>query len=126
MRDFSGEVLTCKKKTCEHQEERVPMYLANMLFMTFDHKIQAKAIGDVIGEVLGIRADECVPDAEGIQEKLENALEGARSRPFNCKFIIGQYPQGNKNVLELVHVKQTVELSPMFCSRSRSRQFKCL
>ena len=137
MRDFSGEVFTvfhclledieplgeaetiyymacptCKKKTCEHGQDPVPVYLANMLFMTFDHKIQAKAIGNVIGDVLGIHADECVPDADGLQEKLENALEVARSRPYNCNFIIGQYAQANKNVLELVHVRQTVELLP--------------
>ena len=137
MRDFSGEVFTvfhclledigrlgeaetiyyigcptCKKKTCNHGEDLVPMYLANMLFMTFDHKVQAKAIGNVIQDLLGIGADECVPDADGVQDKLDNALEVARSRPYNCKFIIGQYAQAGKNVLELVHVKQTVELSP--------------
>ena len=137
MRDFSGEVFTvfhcllediepvgeaesiyymgcptCKKKACEHGEEPVPLYLGNMLFMTFDHKVQAKAIGNVIQDILEIRADECVPDADGVHEKLDNALEVARSRPYNCKFIIGQYAQGGKNVLELVHVKQTVELSP--------------
>ena len=119
MRDFSGEVFTvphclledieplgeadtlyymgcptCKKKRCEHGEVMVPVYLANMLFMTFDHKVQAKAIGHVVEDVLGIRADDCVPDADGLQEKLENALEVARSRPYNCKFIIGQYAQG--------------------------------
>ena len=137
MRDFSGEVFTvfhclledieplgeadaiyymgcptCKKKTLQDGQEPVPVYLANMLFMTFDHKIQAKAIGNVIGDVLGIGADECVPDADGLPENLENALEVARSRPYNCKFIIGQYAQANKNVFELVHVKGTVESSP--------------
>ena len=90
----------------------VPMYLANTLFMTFDHMVQAKAIGNVIQDLLGIGADECVPDADGVQDKLDNALEVARSRPYNCKFIIGQYAQAGKNVLELVHIKQSVELSP--------------
>ena len=74
--------------------------------------MQAKAIGNVVEDLLGIRADECVLDADGLQEKLDNALEVARSRPYNCKFIIGQYAQAGKNVLELVHVKETVELSP--------------
>lgn len=135
MRDFSGEVFTvfhcllediepvgeadtiyymgcptCKKKTCDHGEDKVPIYLANVLFMTFDHKVQAKAIGNVIEDLLGITAHECVPDGEGLHEKLDNALEAARSRPRNCKFTIGQYPQASKNVLEVVHIKETVEL----------------
>ena len=137
MRDFSGEVFTvfhclledleplgesetvyymdcptCKKKTCEHGEDPVPIYLANMLLMTFDHKVQAKAIGNVVEDLLQIPARDCVPDGDGVQEKLENALANARSSPFNCKFIIGQYQQGGKNVLEVVHVKQTVQLHP--------------
>ena len=137
MRDFSGDVLTvfhclvedieplgeadtiyymgcptCKKKACDHGQSPVPLYLANVLFMTFDHKVQAKAIGSVVEVLLGISPEKCVPDADGLNEELDDALEVARSRPFNCKFIIGQYEKGHKNTLEVVHVKETVELSP--------------
>ena len=137
MRDFSGEVFTvfhclledieplgeaetiyywgcptCKKKTCEHGETSVPIYLGNMLLMTFDHKVQAKAIGNVIEDILGITAHECAVVENGVHETLENALATARSWPLNCKFTIGQYVQGGKNVLELVHAKHTVQLNP--------------
>ena len=137
MRDFSGDVFAvhhcllediealgeadtiyymgcpeCRKKTCDHGLTPVPVFLANILFMTFDQKVQAKGIGSVIESLLEIPAEHCVPDAHGIQEKLENALQVARGRPYNVKFIISQFAQANKNVLELVDVKQTVELLP--------------
>ena len=136
MRDFSGEVFTvfhclledieplgvaeniyymgcptCKKKMCEHKEMHIPLFLANLLLMTFDHKVQAKGIGNAIQSILQIPASDCEPDADGHHDKLHAALEVARGQPYNCKFIIGQYVQGSKNVLELVDAKPTIEVT---------------
>ena len=108
MRDFSGDVFTlchcdledveplgdadgiyymgcpvCKKKLCDHKEPHTPMYLANMLFMTFDHKVAAKAIGSVIQDVAQIPAEGCKPDRDGFTDKLDAALEAARGQPYN-------------------------------------------
>ena len=134
MRDFVGEVFTvwhclvedveplgeseeiyymgcptCKKKMCDHKEDKIPLYLANVLLMTFDCKVQAKAIGNVIEEILKIPAGACEPNKEGCRPRLETALNNARATPMNCKFIIGAYREAAKNVLELVQVKHTVD-----------------
>ena len=102
---------TCKKKMCEHQEPHVPLFLANLLVMTFDCKVQAKAIGSVVENILKIPATDCEPDNDGNHDKLNAALDIARTTPFNCKFIIAKNPQAGKNALEVVDVTMTVKSS---------------
>ena len=98
----------CQKKIteprqCAHQEEAVPHYLAVCNIATLEHHAQANVLGSVIATLLGVPAMDCVPDAQGYSKVIEGALGALRGTPFNMIFVIGYVPNGNNNVLELVH-----------------------
>ena len=103
----------CKKKQCDHKEKLVPFFLANVLLTTFDARVKAKAIGEPIQQILGIPSEDCVPNDKGECDKLEIALAHARSQPYDCKFIVGKYSGGSKNVVELVSVRPTIDLTKL-------------
>ena len=61
--------------------------------------------------LLHLPASDCIPDAEGYAPKLEAALDTLRSTPYNVKNIIAMTPDGDKNVLEIVHAEPTLNVN---------------
>ena len=133
MRDFTGEVYEvfhclledvaplpdadtiyylacpiCKKKTCQHDKDPTPNFLADCHIATFEGRAQVRAIGNVLKDVLGIEAALCVANEDGFSRELATALEASRSTPFNMKIIVGNPASSNRNVLELVHAQATI------------------
>ena len=103
---------TCKKKSCtQHDLSPVALFLANVHVAAAETKGQAKAIGDVLGKLLKISADECQPLEDGSTHKLDDALETLRATPFNLRFVIGKSQDGSKNVLELVAATNALDVS---------------
>ena len=91
----------CKKKrgpesTCAHQEESIKCYLARCHIVTFEGRAQARAIGQVLHDMLGVSADDCVPEDDGYSNTLDTALDALRGKVRNLKFIIGKVPNGTK------------------------------
>ena len=106
----------CKKKQaippqCEHAQSPVPHYLGTCTIAAFEHRTQAKAIGNVLQTLLGIPAAACIGDGAGYSTALETALDTLRGTPYNIKFILGTTADGSKNVLELVHAIPTLDLT---------------
>ena len=106
----------CKKKMavprpCEHTDAAIPFFLGNVTFVTLEHQSQAKVIGDVMESLLQVPASDCIPDAQGYAPKLEAALDTLRSTPYNLKLIITMTPDGDKNVLDIVHAVPTLNVS---------------
>ena len=140
-RDFSGEVFevfhclvedleplpdaenifyegcpVCKKKrgpesTCHHEEPVVRFFLAHCSLVSFEGRAQGRVIGQVLQDMLGVAAENCVPDDEGYSNTLATALDTLRGTPYNMKFIIGKVPFGSRNVLELVHASPTLDVA---------------
>ena len=105
----------CKKKiavprTCEHSDAGIPFFLGIVTLVTLEHQSQAKVIGDVMESLLQVPASDCIPDAQGYAPKLEAALDTLRSTPYNLKIIIAMTPDGDKNVLEIVHAVPTLNV----------------
>ena len=106
----------CRKKrgpesTCRHVEELVPFFLGQCSMFTFEGRAQARVIGQVLENMLGVTPAECVPDKEGFSVNLATALDTLRGTPYNMRFTIGSLPNGTKNVLELVHVSPSLDVS---------------
>ena len=96
---------------CEHAQSPVPHYLGTCTIAAWEHRAQAKAIGNVLQTLLGIPAASCIGDGAGFSSALETALDTLRGTPYNMKFILGATADGSKNVLELVHAVPTLNLS---------------
>ena len=67
--------------------------------MTFEGRAQARVIGQVLHDMLGVSADDCVPEDDGYSNTLETVLDALRGKVHNLKFIIGKVPNGTNNVL---------------------------
>ena len=62
--------------------------------MTFEGRAQARVIGQVLHDMLGVSADDCVLEADGYSNALDTALDTPRGKAQNLKFIIGKVPKG--------------------------------
>ncbi len=112
---YQGCPICTKKRgpesTCNHDNPPVPIFLAHCSLVTFEGRAQARAIGQVLEDMLGFSADNCAPDAESYSNILATALATLRGTPLNLKFIIGGLQNGTSNVLELVHASPTLDIA---------------
>ena len=46
--------------------------------------------------MLGVSADDCVPEADGYSNTFDTALDTLRGKAQNLKFNIGKVPNGTK------------------------------
>ena len=105
----------CKKGMTEncpsHQCAPVPMFLGMFQISDAFSEISAKAIGDVCNQVLHIDAESAVPNTEGMTRQLDAAIEKAMVTPLVLRFTVTKYPEKQKNQIELVHAKPSIDLA---------------
>ena len=95
----------CKKKSCDHTAEHVPVYLASASIMTLEHATEAKGIGEVVETLLEIPAQTCKDSTDTLLTK----MDVLRATPFNLRFVITKNQKGEKNALELVFAQKTYD-----------------
>ena len=104
----------CKKGMTEncpvHNNAPVPMFLGMFQISDVFAETSAKAIGDVCMQVLQIDAEGAVPNTEGITRRLDEAIEKAMVTPMVMRFTVTKYTDKQKNQIELVHAKPSIDL----------------
>ena len=109
---------TCKKKldpgaTCpDHPASgRNPWFLTNVTIADATTTATAKAIGKVVVDMIDAEASVAVPDSNDETPLLTHALDNARARPCNFKFVLARTQDGTKNLLEIVHATASIDLA---------------